>query len=242
MTLQIFDCEQGSAEWHACRLGIPTASRFADVLAEGGDDRGLPQSVIDSMVKNGCTAEQLAAAMKAAKSRSAGGTRRRYLRDLAAETIRGTVEEDGYTNAHMERGRVQEDDARKLYAFMADAEPQRVGFIRNGRAGCSPDSLIGDDGGLEIKTALGHIQIERLQRGGLPPEHRAQVQGSLWITGRKWWDFVSYSPGLRPLIVRVEPEPDYIAKLAVAIDSFNAELDNLVASFGGVDQFRKAAA
>lgn len=242
MTMQILDCEQGTAEWFECRLGIPTASRFSEVLAEGGDDRGLPQSVIDSMVKNGCSAEQLAAAMKAAKSRSAGGTRRKYLRDLAAETIRGTVEEDGYTNAHMERGKAQEDEARRLYAFVADAEPVRVGFIRNGRAGCSPDSLIGDDGGLEIKTALGHIQIDRLQKGDLPTEHRAQVQGSMFITGRKWWDFVSYSQGLRPLIVRVERDDEYIAKLAAAIDTFNTELDALVASFGGADQFRRAAA
>ena len=242
MTLQIFDCEQGSAEWHECRRGIPTASRFADVLAEGGDDRGLPQSVIDSMVKNGCSAEQLAAAMKAAKSRSAGATRRKYMRVLAAEIIRGTVEEGGYTNAHIERGKEQEDEARKLYAFVADAEPVRVGFIRNGLAGCSPDSLIGDDGGLEIKSALGDIQLERLQKGELPSEHRAQVQGSLWITGRHWWDFVSYSPGLKPLIVRVERDEEYIAKLAASVEAFNVELDALVASFGGADQFRKAAA
>ncbi len=240
--IEIFDADQGSADWHLARLGIPTASRFADVLAEGGDDRGLPQAVSDAMVKGGCTAAQLAAAIKAAKSRSAGGTRRRYLRDLAAETIRGTVEEDSYSNAHMERGKAQEDEARNLYSFMADAEPIRVGFIKDGRKGCSPDSLIGDDGGLEIKTALGHIQIDRLQKGGMPPEHKAQVQGSLWITGRKWWDFVSYSPGLRPLIVRVEREEEYIAVLAKAIDAFNEELDNLVNSLRGVEQFKAQAA
>lgn len=207
MSLEIFDCEQGSAEWHACRLGIPTASRFADILAKGE-----------------------------------GKMRGRYLRDLAAERLRGTVEEDTYSNAHMERGRLQEDDARRLYAFMADVDPVRVGFIRAGRRGCSPDSLIGEDGGLEIKTALGHIQVERLQKGGLPSEHKAQVQGSLWVTGRTWWDFVSYSPGLPPLIVRVDRDDAYIADLAKAVDAFNAELDDLVSSLSGAAQFRKAAA
>lgn len=207
MNLEIFDCEQGSAEWHACRLGIPTASRFADILAKGE-----------------------------------GKMRGRYLRDLAAERLRGTVEEDTYSNAHMERGKVQEDDARRLYAFMADLDPVRVGFIRDGRKGCSPDSLIGEDGGLEIKTALGHIQVERLQRGGLPSEHKAQVQGSLWVTGRTWWDFCSYSPGLPPLIVRVDRDEQYIADLAKAVDAFNAELDDLVSSLSGAAQFRKAAA
>lgn len=207
MPLEIFDVTQGSPEWHQCRIGIPTASRFSDVLAKGE-----------------------------------GKMRGRYLRDLAAERLRGTVEEDTYSNAHMERGKVQEDDARRLYAFMADVDPVRVGFIRDGRKGCSPDSLIGEDGGLEIKTALGHIQVERLQRGGLPSEHKAQVQGSLWVTGRVWWDFCSYSPGLPPLIVRVDRDDAYIADLAKAVDAFNAELDDLVSSLSGAAQFRKAAA
>ena len=201
--IEIINCDQGTPEWFAARVGIPTASRFSDILAKGE-----------------------------------GKTRGRYLRDLAAEIIRGTPEEETYTNAHMERGKAQEDEARRLYAFMADADPVQVGFIRDGRKGCSPDSLIGDDGGLEIKTALGHIQIERLQRGTLPSEHVAQVQGSLWVTGRSWWDFVSYSPGLPPLITRVERDEPYIANLAKAVDAFNEELDALVASVLG---YRRAA-
>lgn len=201
--IEIINCEQGTPEWFAARVGIPTASRFSDILAKGE-----------------------------------GKTRGRYLRDLAAEIIRGTPEEETYTNTHMERGKAQEDEARRLYAFMADADPVQVGFIRDGRKGCSPDSLIGDDGGLEIKTALGHIQIERLQRGTLPSEHVAQVQGSLWVTSRKWWDFVSYSPGLPPLISRVERDEPYIATLAKAVDAFNEELDALVASVRG---YRRAA-
>lgn len=33
--MQIFNCEQGTPEWFACRLGIPTASQFATVMASG---------------------------------------------------------------------------------------------------------------------------------------------------------------------------------------------------------------
>lgn len=210
--LEIVDCEQGTPEWHAVRCGIPTASRFKDVLAKGE-----------------------------------GKTRDKYLRDLAAEAVRGWIEEDSYTNAHMERGHAMEDEARRLYAFMTDAEPVKVGFIRNGNVGCSPDSLIGDDGGLEIKSALGHIQIDRLQRNVLPPEHRAQVQGSMWVTERKWWDFVSYAAGLPPLILRVERDEAYITSLAAAVSSFNEELAELVTtirSYGNPEvtrnQFRAA--
>lgn len=205
--IQIFDVEQGSPEWHAARCGIPTASKFKDILAKGE--------------------------LK---------MRTKYLRDLAAEVIRGTVEEDGYSNGHMERGKEQEAEARDLYAFARGVDPIPVGFVRNGRAGCSPDSFIGEDGGLEIKTALGHIQIERLQRGTLPTEHVAQVQGGLWITGRQWWDFSSYSRGLPPLIIRVERDEVYIANLAKAIEAFNQELDNIVQSIRTYQDFKSQAA
>lgn len=33
--LEIFECEQGSEEWFKLRVGLPTASRFADVMAGG---------------------------------------------------------------------------------------------------------------------------------------------------------------------------------------------------------------
>jgi hypothetical protein len=193
--LEVFEMDQGSDAWAQARLGLPTASRFADILAKGE-----------------------------------GKTRGRYLHELAAETLRGTPEPDAYSNVHMERGKAQEDEARQLFAFMTDLEPAQVGFIRNGRKGASPDSLIGADAGLEIKTALGHIQIERLKRGTLPPEHMAQVQGGLWVSERDHWHFMSYSPGLPPLIVKVGRDDAYIARLAEAVDAFNTELDSIVAS------------
>lgn len=155
-------------------------------------------------------------------------TRTEYMRKLAGEIVTGEPMES-YSNVHMERGKVQEDEARDLYSFMRDCDPQRVGFIRNGDRGCSPDSLIGDDGGLEIKTALPHIQIDRLLRGTLPPEHKAQVQGNIWLCERKFWDFCSYCPKLPLLVVRVQRDAEYIAQLETAVDQFNVELDALVA-------------
>ena len=154
-------------------------------------------------------------------------TRQTYMRKLAGEIITGRPAES-YTNVHMERGHEQEDEARQLYTFMTDSEPQRVGFIRSGQKGCSPDSLIGDNGGLEIKTALPHIQIERLEKNELPSEHRAQVQGSIWIAEREWWDFVSFCPGLPLLVIRVHRDDGYIATLAGAVAEFNRELAELV--------------
>src|SRR3546814_2724927 len=73
---------------------------------------------------------------------------------------------------------------------MRDVEPVQIGFIRRGPVGCSPDSLVGDDGLLEIKTKLGHLQIEVLESGAMPSDHYAQVQGQLWISGPQWCDFL----------------------------------------------------
>jgi hypothetical protein len=194
--LQVIECDQGTEEWYAARLGIPTASCFATVMAKGKDG-------------------------------GASKTRADYMRKLAGELLTGQPMES-YSNGHMERGKDWEPDARNLYAFMHDCEPQLVGFIRNGQKGCSPDSLIGHNGGLEIKGASAHIQVERLLAGKLPPEHRAQVQGNIWIAEREWWDFTSYCPGLPLFVIREYRDADYIAKLESAVDEFNAELAQIV--------------
>ncbi len=150
-----------------------------------------------------------------------------YLNKLAGEVLTGDPMES-YVSVAMERGKVMEDEARDLYAFMHEVEPQRVGFIREGNVGCSPDSLIGDKGGLEIKSAAPHVQIARLLDGELPPEHKAQVFGNLWITKREWWDFASYCPKLPLFTIRVHRDEAYIAKIANEVELFNIELQQTV--------------
>jgi hypothetical protein len=205
--IEVFDeVEQGSEAWKSIRAGLPTASRFSDVLAKGE-----------------------------------GKTRGKYLRELAAEIITGEPTES-FTNEYMIRGHEFEDEARRMFAFMRDVEPLRVGFIKNGRMGCSPDSLIADDSGLEIKVAIPAVQIERLQRGTLPTEHVAQVQGSMLVTGRPTWSFVSYCPKLPPLILTIERDDGYVSQLDKAISAFNEELDALVASIRTYQDFKAVAA
>lgn len=243
MTLQIFEVDQGSAEWFEARAGIPTASEFSTVMSEGRADGTMPNAMIDAIVKEGASAAVLAAAVKAAKSKNSNpaAMRQKYLDRLAGEIITGELDPDNYSNAHLERGKEMEAEARAWYALTFEPV-QQVGFIRNGRAGCSPDSLVGTKGGLEIKTAMPTVHLPRLRKSELPAEHRAQVQGNMWIAEREWWDFLSYWPGLPPLVLRVKRDDAYIAKLAAAVDAFNNDLDLLVNSIRGLDQFRKAAA
>lgn len=154
--------------------------------------------------------------------------RQTYLWSLAGEIITGEPM-DHYTNANMERGHEREAEASDLYAFLRDVEPVQVGFIRNGNCGCSPDRFIDDDGLLEIKDAAPHIQIERLLKGVMPPEHKPQAQGQLMVSQRSWVDWMSHCRGLPPLIVRVERDEPYIAGLKIDVDEFVDELTALVA-------------
>lgn len=180
------------------------------------------------------TASEFQTLLMKGKGGGDSATRRTYMRKLAGEIITGEPMES-FTNPHMERGRAMEAEARDLYAFMMDAEPQQVGFIKSGRKGASPDSLIGDDGGLEIKTRLPHLMIELLESGEVPNEHVAQVQGGMWVAEREWWDFVAYWPKLPLFVKRVYRDEAFIKKLSDAVDQFNGELDALVARVRAFD-------
>ena len=167
-----------------------------------------------------------------AKGRGGKGeskTRRTYMLKLIGERLTGELS-DGYTNHHMERGHAMEEEARNAYAFMTDNDPKLVGFVRNGEKGASPDSLIDENGLLEIKTKLPHLQLDVLLADKLPPEHKAQVQGQIWIAEREWADFVSYWPGLPLFVKRVNRDDDYIKTLSDEVDKFLAELHELMES------------
>lgn len=172
------------------------------------------------------TASMFGTVMAKGRGKEPSKTRRAYMLTLLGERITGEVQES-YSNAHMERGRIMEDEARSMYAFMRDVEPETVGFVRNGNKGASPDNFIGANGGLEIKTKLPHLLLDCLLQGELPPEHKPQVQGCLWVCEREWWDFMAYWPKLPPLIVRVYRDEDYIKKLDEEVTRFNDELNEL---------------
>lgn len=158
-----------------------------------------------------------------------GKTRRSYMLKLAAEIITGEIGEDFKSQA-MERGNDMEAEARELYAFAHAASPQRVGFIRNGPVGWSPDSLLGDKGALEIKTQRADLLIETILKDQFPSEHRAQCQGGLWVGEREWIDLPIYWPRMPLFVKRAYRDDLFIKTLATEVDRFLAELHDLVAS------------
>lgn len=177
------------------------------------------------------TASMFATVMAIGRSKGAPSVgRRTYMLKLAGEILTGEPMES-FSNAHMERGKVMEAEARDNYAFMHDANLEQVGFIINGDKGCSPDSLIGKDGAIEVKTKLPHLQLDVLDKDAVPSEHVAQCQGVLWVAEREWIDFVSYWPGLPLFVKRLTRDEEYIKRMADAVASFNADLAAFVKRF-----------
>lgn len=156
-----------------------------------------------------------------------GKTRKSHMYDLAEEIIKEEIK-DSYVSDDMENGREYEAEAREHYESINKVKVEQVGFIKLGDIGCSPDGLIGDEGGLEIKCPKYKTQIKRIDENVFPYEYKPQVQGSLMITGRKWWDFFSYCRGLQPFQVRICRDEEYIKKLRKECDVFIHDLSKLI--------------
>ena len=161
-----------------------------------------------------------------------GKTRKAYMLRLAAEILSSEPQET-YSNAAMERGIEIEPQAREYYEGLNGVKVEQVGFCKlDDNIGCSPDGLVGTDGGIEIKCPNTTTHITYILADKLPSEYVAQVQGSLWVTDRKWWDFISFDPRLkgRPSwSIRVERDEAYINKLAIEVNQFIIELEELIA-------------
>ncbi len=207
---------QGSAEWLAARAGHCTASRFKDVLAK---------------IKTGEAA-----------------SRRNYRIQLVTERLTGRPC-DSFTNAAMEWGTSTEPFARAAYESARTLMVDETGFLKHPTVpfvGASPDGLVGDDGGVEIKCPHQSTVHVETWESGMPTEHRAQVQGTLWVTGRQWWDYISFDPRmpahLQLYIERVKRDDAYIATLHDEVKRFLAEVDAMTARLGRplADQLRES--
>jgi len=158
----------------------------------------------------------------------------RSMYQLAGERIIGKSE-DGYKNDIMLRGQEREAEARELYELMTGKTVEQVGLcVTEGEAvfGASPDGLIGNDGLLEIKCPIISTQVSYLLEGTLPKEYFQQLQGQLLVTGRKWVDFLSYYPAMKPLLIRVTPDKEFQKKLQVELELFCSELNEVVKKIG----------
>jgi hypothetical protein len=150
---------------------------------------------------------------------------------LAAERIAGVDPDASFTNRDMFRGILAEAPARQKYAEHYGVEVTECGFMvldeHDYSIGVSPDGLVGDDGGIEIKSPRQRGHLLTVVSGEVPVAHMAQIQTALLVSGRQWWDFVSYSPGLRMWVKRVHPDPDWFRAIRAAVAGLELEVNRL---------------
>lgn len=158
---------------------------------------------------------------------SSGTTRNTYMLQILAERLTG-LPEDSYSNSYMEWGIENEPFAREYYELLNDVQVQEVGFVELDEwVGVSPDGLIVEDGTLEIKCPKTTTHLDYILKNKLPSKYKPQVQGQLWVTDRKWCDFISFDPRVkdRPYFcIRVERDQKYISELEQACNKFVEEL------------------
>ena len=202
--MKIIEAEQRSEGWFNARRGLPTCSRFGRICtASKGEPSKQQEGLID---------------------------------ELIAESVlppdAGLIK-PAYISEDMHQGMILEAEARCAYELeYATAPVRQVGFILHdsGLFGGSPDALVGDEGGAEIKCPLGKTHIGYIRAGDLPADYKAQVHGYMLVTGRAWWDFFSYSRHFQPMRLRVERD-GFTDKLHAALLSFCARYNAERAKF-----------
>lgn len=145
---------------------------------------------------------------------------RSYLAKKLAEKWGGPA--PSFSSFSMEMGNILEEHAVPFYEFTTNSPVTRVGLCLtdDGLVGCSPDGLLGDDGGIEIKCPEAATHVKYLLDGKLPSDYMLQVHGAMFVTGRNWWKFMSFRRNFPPLIIRVERDEEIIEQIGEAVGEF----------------------
>lgn len=205
--MKILPVQQQSVEWLLARSGIPTASQFDQLITPKWEQR-------------------------------TGEMPRTYLAAKLAEYWQGGPLAS-FNSFDMEQGSILENEAIPWYELEYGEQVDRVGFCTtdDGLIGCSPDGLIGDDGGIEIKCPSVTTHVKYLMAGVLPPEYAAQVHGSMFVTGRSWWRFLSYCRHFPPFMLHVQRDVEIQEAIGGALYDFLARFqqakEKLIALNGG---------
>lgn len=213
--MRVVNVPQGSDEWKRQRAGRFTASRIADLLAR---------------TKSGYSA-----------------SRKNYLAELLIERMTSEPTEH-FVSAEMRRGTELEPDARSMYEFQADVTVEQVGFVLHPAfdfAGASPDGLVGDHGGVEIKCPNTATHIETLTTGKIKHNYWCQMQWCMECTQRDWWDFVSYDPRLVDprlslYVQRVNRDDQWLDNARAEVQKAEDELSEMVAKLEALAEERSA--
>lgn len=236
-------CAQGSEEWFAFRLGAITASMFTEcrTIVGGLTDQQLKyadlikagiaekEAMLEAGYKSKPKAKGITDYLNGEKVGDYSPKAKEYAFKLAVERISGRLlDEDKFQTWQMARGNELEPKARMAYESKYGLLVQQTGLALtdDGAFGASVDGLIDNDGSLEIKCFLAPSKLAPIIIDGNAGEVQDQMQGSMWITGRKWCDFVLYCPALDCVdkdltVIRYQRDDDYIQTLEADLMEFN---------------------
>lgn len=203
MTLTIYEeLEQGSDDWLQARCGLMTCSELNLILTP-------TLKISDS--------EQV----------------KKHVYELAAQRINNYVEPT-YIGDNMLRGWEDEITARDLYSQNYQPVKEIGGMVRDFGGfsiWCSPDGLVGDDGGIECKSRIQKYQVQTITSMEVPKEHVLQVQGALAVSGRDWWDYISFCGGMPMCVIRVSRDERVIEAILSACEAFEEKVQKVITGY-----------
>lgn len=193
--LREYKAPQGTDAWREARRGVVTASNFKVALDTTA--KGLPSSKA-----------QL------------------YAMNVAREQLGGKAP-DIYQNAAMREGHEQEPLARAAYEDRYGVIVEERGLITTDDRlfGVSVDGLVGDDGGIEIKTMVSSERVFECVGKRDISEYRDQVLGAMWLLNRQWWDVCLWAPDMKEIdreltVIRVTRDQNEIDALEAGLMKF----------------------
>lgn len=220
----IYDHPQGSAEWLASRAGVITASKFVEArkrLKVGPKKGGFTEAAED------------------------------YAFRVAVERISSAPLDEGFSTWAMKRGNELEPEARAWVEVKLGIFVDTAGFVTTDdkKFGASADGFIDKDGGLEIKCLVDPGRIRNVILSDDISEFMDQIQGGMWLTGRKWWQFALFCPalekvGLQLYTKRVDRDDNYINEMELDLLEFErvvSKYEQTLRDRGMAEEFKEAA-
>ena len=198
------DIHQRSEEWHNIRLGRVGGSESSVLSVKGKSESGL------------------------------GAAAFTLLYEKAYEIIQEEPVKENIVTFAMQRGMDLEPEAIHEYELSKMVKVDQVGYILNSDykyAGYSPDGLVGEDGLIEVKCPGNSEFMRQIITNEIPKQYFFQMQWGMFISGRKWCDYVVYNPDYdkSPMYIdRVDRIEKTIETLKANYLAFESELDAIL--------------
>lgn len=256
MTVETFDVEQGTEAWLDLRRGMLTASTVGALISRkppAAEDYDCPQCKAApgypcmSMAKRSRGPIKVPHSPRVTKANenpdglsdrlavANNDTARDLLALIVSERITGWSD-PSFFSADMQRGHDVEPIARDWYAEHYSRPVRQTGFIvrtlpSGARIGWSPDGLVSEDGGIEVKAPRAKAHLRTILEQRVPPQHEPQCQAAMFVSGREYVDFCSYYGGMKPFVKRVEADPEWFEVLTRAVEWFEGEAIHMRAEY-----------